>query len=238
MSNTLTDSDLMNIHVSALFTHNAESRLLFVNEPDSQSAPAPRLFLGRTRDGNIWRFRADLPEDLVEELNSLCADEPPLDIEFNDPPRYVERYLFLLERHTPVEEISRGPAYYFPENIIPLRPVVALTENDAERLQNGFEELVTELPAWQPFVALIKKGRAASVCRSARITPEAHEAGVETLPEFRGNAYATEVVADWARLVLKAAAIPLYSTSWKNVASQAVARKLRLKLYGADFHVT
>jgi len=33
-------------------------------------------------------------------------------------------------------------------------------------------------------------------------------------------------------------AIPLFSTSWENAASQAVAKKLRLAQYGADFHVT
>jgi hypothetical protein len=30
----------------------------------------------------------------------------------------------------------------------------------------------------------------------------------------------------------------MYSTSWENGASQAVARKLRLRFYGADFEIT
>jgi len=233
----LTDLELMSIHVRALFTHNAESRLLFVNEPDSAVAPAPRLFLGRTRVGNVWRFRADLPENLIQELDSLCTDEPPVNTEFNEPPRHVERYVRLLEKHAPVERVSTGPAYHFPENIAPSRHPVAMTENDAERLQGGFEELVAELPAWQPFVALIEGNRAVSVCRSVRITPEAHEAGVETLPDFRGKGYAKDVAAQWAQRVRAVGAIPLYSTSWENNASQAVARKLRLECYGADFQV-
>ncbi|HEX9962676.1 MAG TPA: GNAT family N-acetyltransferase, partial [Pyrinomonadaceae bacterium] len=91
--------------------------------------------------------------------------------------------------------------------------------------------------AWQPFVALVKENRAVSVCRSVRITTEAHEAGVETLPEFRGKGYAEDVAAEWALRVRAAGAIPLYSTSWENYASRAVARKLRLKCYGADFHI-
>ena len=41
-----------------------------------------------------------------------------------------------------------------------------------------------------------------------------------------------------ALLLQAAGAIPLYSTSWKNAALQAVARKLHLKCYGAHFHVT
>jgi len=74
--------------------------------------------------------------------------------------------------------------------------------------------------------------------RSVRITPEAHEAGVETLPGFRGKDYAKDVAAEWARRVRGAGAIPLYSTSWENTASQAVTRKLRLACYGTDFEVT
>jgi ribosomal protein S18 acetylase RimI-like enzyme len=233
----LTDLELMSVHVRALFTHNAESRLLFVNEPDSAVTPAPRLFMGRTRAGNVWRFRADLPENLIRELDSLCADEPPLKTEFDEPPQSVERYVRLLENHAPVESVSAGPAYHFSENITPTRQPVAITENEAERLQGGFEEFVAELPAWQPFVALIEGQRAVSVCRSVRITAEAHEAGVETLPNFRGHGYAGDVTAEWAQRVRAVGAIPLYSTSWENKASQVVARKLRLEFYGADFQI-
>ena len=225
----LTDLELMNIHARALFTHNAESRLLFVNEPGGTGLPAPRLFLGRTRAGNVWRFHADLPEQLCEELHALCADEPP---------RQLEKFVRLLERHAPVQEISSGPAYQFTEYERPSKPLLLVTENNAALLQGGFEELVAELSTWQPFVALIEANRAVSVCRSVRITPEAHEAGVETLPNFRGQGYAKDVAAQWARLVRTAGAIPLYSTSWENNASQAVARKLHLKCYGADFHIT
>lgn len=234
----LDDLELMNIHVRALFTHNSESRLLFVNEPGGSAAPAARLFLGRTRAGNVWRFRADIPEKLCEELSALCADEPSLSAEFNEPPRHLETYIRLLEKHAPVEKPEMGPAYRFPQNIPPpSRPLVAVTEKNAEVLRGGFEEFAPELPDWQPFVALVEDNRAVSICRSARITSEAHEAGVETLTDFRGKGYAQEAVIEWARRVQAAGAIPMYSTSWDNLASQAVARKLRLYCYGADFHL-
>jgi RimJ/RimL family protein N-acetyltransferase len=236
-----TDLQLMNIHVRALFTHDAESRLLFVNEPDGTMISAPRLFLGRTRAGNIWRFHADLPENLCKELDALCANEPPLDGEVNVPPRHFEMFVRLLEKHAPVREVSSGPAYQFIEHVAPpSRPVLIVRENNAEMLRGGFEKLVEELRAWQPFVALVEDNRAVSICRSVRITAEAHEAGVETLPDFRGKGYAKDVTAEWAQRVRATAgrgAVPLYSTSWENRASQAVARKLKLRFYGADFQI-
>lgn len=114
-----TDLGLMNIHLRTLFTHDSGSRLLFVNEPDGTRSPAPRLFLGRTREGNVWGFHADLPKSLMEELNALCADEPPVSIEFNEPPRHAGRYVRLIEKHAPVQEVSSGPAYNFLENVAP-----------------------------------------------------------------------------------------------------------------------
>lgn len=235
------DLELMEIHVSALFTHNAESRIVFVNEPESNEAvtvaTAPRLFLGRTREGNSWRFRADLPDALCDELNALCADEPPLEGEFNSPPLHLEKIIHLLEQNAFVEEISSGPAYFFGDYQNSSENPITITENNAEVLQGGFEKLFEELHSWQPFVALIEKKKAVSVCRSVRITSEAHEAGVETLPEFRRKGYAAEVTAEWAQQVEALGAIPLYSTSWKNTASQAVARKLGLKCYGTDFSI-
>jgi hypothetical protein len=71
----VTDQELMTIHIRALFTHDTNSRLLFVNEPGG-GAHAPRLYFGRTRAGNLWRFRSDLPEILIEELETLCVNEP------------------------------------------------------------------------------------------------------------------------------------------------------------------
>ena len=232
----LTDQELMAIHVQVLFTHDAHSRLLCINEPGG-GAPAPRLFLGRTRMGNLWRFRADLPEILIEELEALCVDEP-VGTELHSSPLHVESYVRLLETHAPGHELWMGPAYHFTEHREPSRTLIAITEMNAELLHGGFEKLIAELPAWQPFLALIEKNRAVSVCRSVRITSTAHEAGVETLPDFRGRGYAKDVVAGWAHAVQAMGAIPLYSTSWENTASQVVAKKLHLVPYGADFYVT
>lgn len=231
----LTDQELMVIHVQALFTHNAHGRILCVNEP-AGTDPAPRLFLGRTPEGNLWRFRADLPESLIEQLEVLCRDEP-VGKEFHSNPRHFEDYMRILKAHAPASTPWRGPAYRFAEYGEPSRHPLAITQTNAEMLQGGFEALVAELPDWQPFFAIVEESRAVCVCRSVRITSEAHEAGVETLPDFRGQGYAKDVVAGWARFVESLGALPLYSTSWENSASQAVAKKLHLVPYGTDFHV-
>ena len=228
----------MQKHVRALFTHAAESRLLFVNEPDSALLPASRLFLGRTRAGNVWRFRADLPENLCDELNALCADELSLKDSFNKTPRHFESYVRLLEQNAPAETVSNGIAYQFSQNETrSKRSLIRVTQENAGVLRGGFEKLLEELAAWQPFVALVEDGKAVSVCRSVRITREAHEAGVETLPEFRGRGFAQDATAEWARLVHAAGAIPLYSTDLENHSSQAVARKLNLNCYGITFNI-
>jgi len=195
------------------------------------------MFFARARTCNLWRFRADLPDGLVEELGALCEDEPA-GVELVGEPRHAERYARLLESRAPVREREAGPAYYFEEYAEPSGRLLTVTESDSELLRGGFEDFADELRTWQPFVALVERGRAVSVCRSVRITGAAHEAGVETLPEFRGRGYAKEVTAAWARAVRDAGALPMYSTSWENTASRAVARKLRLTMYAADFHIT
>ena len=67
----------------------------------------------------------------------------------------------------------RSSCYNFPsDNFVASRDVIPITEHDAEKLHGGFENLIEELPAWQPFFALIENSRAVSVCRSVRITSE------------------------------------------------------------------
>jgi RimJ/RimL family protein N-acetyltransferase len=232
----LTDLELMNLHARALFTHDEHSRLLRVNEPGGGGL-ASRFFLGRTSEGNLWRFRADLPERLMTKLETLCRDEPVTQ-DLHSKPHHFEDYLRVLEVHESVQTMWQGPNYHFTRDLEPSRPVIAITETNAELLEGGFEELIPELPDWQPFLAVVEDGRAVSICRSVRITEEAHEAGVETLHDSRGKGYAKDVVAGWARLVRSLGARPLYDTSWENTASQAVARKLQLVPYGTDFHVT
>ncbi len=61
---------------------------------------------------------------------------------------------------------------------------------------------------------------------------------METLAEFQGNGYGTDVITAWAISIQEENRISLYSTSWDNYAPQEVARKLKLINYGMNLHIT
>ena len=196
----------------------------------------PRFFLGRTAVGNRWRFRHDLPDQLVGQLEALCEEEPVAG-DLREPPRQAARFSAVLARCAPIEETSTGPAYRFPATLPPPNgATVRLTAANSDLLRGGdLEPWLEDIGQSEPLVALVQEGRAVSICGSVRITPEAHEAGVETSVGARGRGFAVAVVAAWASAVRELGAEPLYSTSWENTASQAVARKLGLIPYASDY---
>ena len=237
----ISDRDLMQIQVSALFRHDDRNRLLAVNEPGDprpDDPPPPRLFLGRTRDGQIWRFRHDLPEPLVAELEAILATEP-VGTDLSRPPRCLGALQAALARDEPLTGIWSGPAWRFPDEIpAPEHEVIPVTTENDDLVRLLAPVLAAdELPWRQPCLAIVADGRLASLCFSSRNTPLAAEAGVDTREEFRGRGYAPAVVAAWARAVREEGRIPLYSTSWDNLASRSVAHKLGLVLYGADLSI-
>ena len=131
-----------------------------------------------------------------------------------------------------------GPAWHFPDEIPQAeREIIPVTTANDDLVRPVFPILADDLRWRQPCLAIVADGRLASLCYSARNTPIAAEAGVDTLEGFRGRGFAPAVVAEWARVVREEGRIPLYSTSWDNQASRSVARKLGLVLYGADLSI-
>jgi RimJ/RimL family protein N-acetyltransferase len=229
--------DLMQIHVSALYRHDERNRLLAVNEPGHPQPGdplPPRLYVGRTRESLVWKFRHDLPAPLVAELEAKLAAEP-VAADLSEPLRCLEALQAALARDAPLTGTWSGPAWHFPAEIsLPEHEVIPVTTVNDDFLRSRFPVLADDLPWRQPCLALLDDGRLASLCYCARNTPVAAEAGVDTLDEFRGRGYAPVVVAAWAQAVREEGRIPLYSTSWDNLASRSVARKLGLILYGVD----
>jgi hypothetical protein len=229
-----TDRDLMEIQINTLFCRDAAGRLRCVNEPGEP--PAPRFFMGRTFSGNLWRFRHDLPAALVAELEALCRSEP-IATDLVNPPQNYAAIKAQLNAHAPIQEEYRGPAWWIPEGNLPGVNVVLIDDANANLLEATFPWVLRAVPHYRlgPVAATLDQGRAVTICFCARIPGQATEAGVETLAEFRGKGYATAAVVGWAAAVRKRGCIPLYSTEWENRASQGVARKLDMVLYGEDW---
>jgi RimJ/RimL family protein N-acetyltransferase len=227
-----TDLALMELHMEAGFRHTPEGRLLETREVDP--APAPRFCLGRTRGGNLWRFRHDLPASLVRDLDALAAAEPVLE-DLPREPVYLSQYRELLQEHEEIQDTGFGPAYCFPEELSPPPQVVRITGVNSPPLGEEFAWLGTYLACWEPALAAFIDEHAVSIGFTSRLTPRAAHAGVNTLEAFRGQGHASRVVAAWAITVREMGRVPLYNTSWDNLASQGVARRLGLRLYGVDF---
>lgn len=223
----------MQMHVHALYSHAENQRIVAIN--DWHHADAPRFFLGRTDQGNVWRFREDLSESVCAELAVLCKKESPTRA---DRPEHESAYVRILARSAPVERTWFGPAYWLSSSAQVANGTVFITERNLHLLRGGFEDWLPDVPHQQPFVATIVDGKAVAVCASVRVTDAAHEAGVETLARHRRRGYAAAAVSSWASAVQRAGAVALYSTSSDNVASQRVAARMGMTRYGVDFHVT
>jgi hypothetical protein len=131
-----------------------------------------------------------------------------------------------------------GPAYHFPVDL-PERTAasVLVTAENIEILQTHLGGWSDDVLQGRLLYAAVANGEAVSVCASARETRVAHEAGVETALPFRGQGYAVPAVTAWAAAVRERNQIPLYSSSWANGASLALARKIGLIQFASDLHL-
>jgi hypothetical protein len=232
--------ELMTLHVEALYLHNAAGRIVRVNEHNG--APAPRFFLGQTEGEPVRRYRSDVDDTLRSALEAASQGgvlpEPSADPAVSAT-ALLERYIAIFARSGVVQHTWTGPAFSFPLHLpAPSEAVVLVTEANIHLLHPLLPAWVPDVRLSPPLFARVVNGQAVAVCGSVRITPRAHEAGVETAAAFRGRGYAVEVVAAWARAVRAAGPEPLYSTAWRNAASRAVARKLALVQFGCDLHIT
>lgn len=234
MLNMLNKLELMEMQAKALFTHDNNNFIRNINDLDG--APAPRFFFGRTPDGNVLRFRYDLPQVIIRKLTSLVTEEP-INNNLSRNTVILEKIKGILQEHKEIQKIYEGPAYKIPRGITFPSDVIKITNDNVHLLKNSFGYMISELQFWEPCFVKFVNGNVASICFSSRIADASHEAGVETLSDFRGKGFAADVVAAWAADIYKINRIPAYSTSWDNTASQSVAKKLKCDLYGIDLSI-
>src|SRR4051812_34768056 len=104
----LTLSELAELHINTLYRTDVNGRLLTTNE--SEERPAPFFYMVRTLEGNVWRFRYDVPAAAAEELDRLCRAEPPA-TKLAQPPKNYEAIRAAIRKHLslPKPNEFRGP---------------------------------------------------------------------------------------------------------------------------------
>ncbi|MBE9917039.1 GNAT family N-acetyltransferase [Paenibacillus donghaensis] len=227
----MSDQELMEVQANVLFNFNEVGRMTTINEPSAKSAP--RFFMGITKQGNVVRYHETLGEDVKNELEQFVENAPWL----NAPNRVnMADMIRILSQEKPVDQVYMGPAYVFPDMRGRSTQTIKITQTNIELLEPYFSDFVNDVILGQPAFAVVQHQAVVSLCSSARSSSIAAEASLHTAPDFRGRAYGMEVTAAWAAEIQHQGRIALYSTAWNNFASQAVARKLKLRQYGMDLN--
>jgi len=205
-------------HLETLFI--LEGRCI-VSTREPNPGRGPEFVLIRRADSCAWALGSGMGAEQAREVGRLALDEQPTS-DFRCPPKHIEEYLQILGG-----EFVSGPAFEFPERL-PLFEEAVLIE-DVERLQGSFNGWTADdLPASSPIMAIVEDGAPICVCFSSRVSELVAEAGLETAPEFRGRGMAGLATAAWAAAIQASGRTPIYSTSWSNGPSLAVASKLGL----------
>ena len=221
-----TERDLLELAVAASFTHDAQGRIGYDNEPGGTAHRGSSWHAARPPTcGACGTTCLTMPS---ASSTPLAAAEP-VTSDLRAPPHHLDAYLTVLRASQPIAAVEFGPAYRFPDHLPTPGTTTTITRANLELLRHMVGDLADverDFETGQPSMVVVVDGYAVSVCFSARLTARVASAGVETLPAYRGRGYATAVVADWARAVRASGRIPLYGTSWENSASQGVARRL------------
>ena len=217
------------LQLDTLFVLSGEGRIISTREPNPSPGPRFSLIRGMTRCA--WAIHADVAEQVAGQLCALAREEPPI-ADFRDDPVHARRYVSLVGGR-----VDSGPAFTFPDVLPASADIVAVRE--LAQLEEHFQGWrANELPECSPILAIVEEGYAVSVCFCARRSPTAAEAGVATARGFRRRGLAARVTAASAQAIRASGRVPIYSTSWSNESSLAVARKLGLEACASDWSLS
>ena len=90
---------------------------------------------------------------------------------------------------------------------------------------------------WPPWCVALQGDEIAAIAFAARLSPDAAEPGVGSVPAFRGRGLAAAATAGWAALPGLQGRALFYGTSRTNVSSQRVAVRLGLRFLGASLSI-
>ncbi|MDF1490093.1 GNAT family N-acetyltransferase [Tessaracoccus caeni] len=226
---------LLALHVGALYRLDEHGRLIETNEATPN--PAPRVFVGRTAEGSSCYLRRDVPEGLGRRIDQLTRDLPLYPDRRGDAEVYGAIEDAIAEAGT-IASRWHGLAYAFTTPCSPMSSEATEITDGRDVLVGPFAPFQTDLKAIWPFFGVLRDGRVVSACYSARLTDHAAEAGVDTDPAHRGQGLAATVINAWRKAIEDSGRTALYSTSYDNLSSQAVARRLGLSQYAETFSLT
>jgi len=207
-------------------------RMLASDQQGRITGPGPHLHVLRTTDAVLFRCHADLDIDTARSLERIAMAERGRQ---RDWPHDYAQYLNILSSVGTLRAVRSGLLYRVVDP--PTGISTQITRANADLLRGGLDEWLPDVEAGQLMFAAVVDGCAASVCATVREAHGVHAAGVETAPSYRRRGLAAHAVAAWARAVLRSGATPLYGTSFDNLASQGVARRLKMELVGSEFSV-
>lgn len=246
------DGELLATKVATYVTLTESGRIRYRTTPDQ--APGPLLYLAGCDSGNVVCIREDIGEETARAIEALAEDEPPLR-DRDSTPVHSDDYVDLLSREAKVQQWNSGLVYTFPDDFRYNHDVNLVRSDtpEGDRLVARFaeqgmpEELVAQgfvdtSEFWAPWCMAFDGDEIASIAftvgRGPASADVSAEAGVNTMPRFRGRGFASAATAGWASHHSIRGRTLFYSTQRANAASQRVAERLGLRFIGASFTVT
>jgi hypothetical protein len=195
---------------------------------------APHFHLLRTPNLVICRCHQALADNVAADLQRLAQRQRGRPSQWS---REYADFLRTLSASGPLKAVRAGPLYSFPDLRGAATDAVSINAGNADLLLGPLHEWAPDAALGLPMTAVVVDGHAVSVCASVKASGAAHCAGVETAPDHCGKGLAGLAVKAWASEVQASGAAPYYGTTFDNLASQGVARRLGLELIAAEFTV-
>jgi hypothetical protein len=219
------DGQHLNRLIEAMFQVDGDGRL---------TGDAPALYVLRTREAVFCRTHAEVNPSCAARLEDIARRSRGRP---RDWAGEYAAYAAALSALGSITRIRAGLLYGFPDEMQTDERCIPIGLANVALLDGALREWASDAEAGVPMAGVIVDGRVASLCASVRVSPFAHCAGVETSPDHRGLGFGPLAVAGWAEMVRALGAEPYYATTFDNLASQGVARRLALNLLGSEFSV-
>jgi hypothetical protein len=217
---------VLRLELETLWVTDSRGRLECSRTRDMRRAPLVAVAAGG--DSVLWSCSSTVPDDVGAQIDEVLAAESPKDAHVGWHPDAAAVLLELLAELGPVGRVERGPSFVLTDLPDVPEGIECWSGSDADRQRlSGLMPEGDRQSLLEPWAVAVANGRVAAVCETARSAPAAVEAGVWTYEAYRRQGFGAAVTAAWTAIV--ADRTVFYSTSFDNLASQGIARRLGLR---------